>query len=87
MAAKREKDTMMGTAKSSLHRVQTIATRAASAAAMAAAVAAVTSVMNAFARGERNPKEVAKKKTVKRTERNVFRARPFILKTMKRSLT
>jgi hypothetical protein len=63
MAAKREKDTMMmGTAKSSLHRVQTIATRAASAAAMAAAVAAVTSVMNAFARGERKPKEVAKKK-------------------------
>ena len=35
MAAKREKDTMMmGTAKSSLHRVQTIATRAASAAAI-----------------------------------------------------
>jgi hypothetical protein len=29
---------------------------------MAAAVAAVTSVMNAFARGERKPKEVAKKK-------------------------
>jgi len=67
--AKKTEDTMMGTAKSSLHRVQTIATKAASAAAVAAAVAAVTSVMNAFARGERKIKEVTKKKNVKRARK------------------
>ena len=70
MAAKRKKDTMMRTAKSSLHRVQIIATKAASAAAMAAAAAAVTAVMNAFARRERKPKRTLKEAaTVKRSRK------------------
>lgn len=67
--SKKAKGTMMGTAKSSLRRVQSIATKAASAAAIAAAAAAVTSVMKAFARSERKPKWATKKKTTAKRSR------------------
>lgn len=67
--AKKARDTMMGTAKSSLRQVQSIATKAASAAAVAAAGAAVAAVMKALTGNPRTQRTTKKKAAVKRSRK------------------
>jgi putative flippase GtrA len=67
--AKKTSNTVVETARSSLRRVQSVATKAASAAAVAAAAAAVASVMKAFAANERKTKRSTKGKAAPKRSR------------------